>query len=141
MSTVLIYASTEAVRERIRLAIGRRPEPDIDPVTFLDAADGPAVVAAVDAGRADVCVLDGEAQPTGGLGVSRQLKNEIADCPPICVIIARPDDRWLATWSQADEVVQHPVDPVDIAAAVARLLRQRASRPPAPAARRGLFAR
>ena len=44
-------------------------------------------------------VLDGEAQPAGGMGVCRQAKDEIHDCPPVLLIIGRPDDGWLATWS------------------------------------------
>ena len=38
----------------------------------------------------------------GGLGLARQLKNEIFDCPPIIVLTGRPQDSWLAAWSQAD---------------------------------------
>ena len=57
-------------------------------------------------------VLDGEAQPAGGMGVSRQAKDEIYNCPPVLLVIGRADDRWLATWSKADAVVSHPIDPV-----------------------------
>ena len=56
-------------------------------------------------------VLDGEAQPAGGMGVCRQAKDEIYNCPPVLLIIGRPDDGWLATWSRADAVVSHPIDP------------------------------
>src|ERR671932_800570 len=49
----------------------------------LECSTGEEVVAAVDRGGVDVCLLDGEAQPTGGLALSRQLKAEIADCPDI----------------------------------------------------------
>ena len=69
------------------------------------------MIAAVDAGGLDLLVLDGEAQPTGGLGLAKQVKDEIADCPPTLVLIARRDDRWLAEWSLADAVVPLPVDP------------------------------
>jgi hypothetical protein len=61
------------------------------------------------------------------MGISRQLKNEIADCPPICLVLARKVDRWLATWAQADADVAHPLDPVEAAATVAELLRRRAT--------------
>jgi hypothetical protein len=39
------------------------------------------------------------------------------------VLIGRPDDAWLATWSRADGAVSHPVDPLRLPAAVAALLR------------------
>ncbi|MGH3544711.1 MAG: hypothetical protein ACRDPW_02085, partial [Mycobacteriales bacterium] len=66
-----------------------------------------------------------EAWPTGGMGISRQLKNEISDCPPICLLVARQADRWLASWSQADAVIAHPADPIATARTVADLLRAR----------------
>jgi hypothetical protein len=58
------------------------------------------------------------------MGVSRQLKNEIDDCPPIIVTVRRRDDRWLATWSQADAVLVHPLDPLTAAETVADVLRR-----------------
>ena len=75
-------------------------------------------------------VLDGEAQPAGGMGVCRQAKDEIYDCPPVLLIIGRADDGWLATWSRADAVVSHPIDPAALAQALAGLMRQRAAGAP-----------
>ena len=66
-----------------------------------------------------------EAQPTGGIGLCRQLKNEITNCPPIVIAIRRKDDRWLATWSQADAVLVHPLDPLAAAETVADVLRNK----------------
>ena len=57
-------------------------------------------------------MLDGEATPIGGLGLCRQLKNEIFHCPPILVLTGGPQDGWLAAWSQADLAVPHPLDPI-----------------------------
>jgi DNA-binding response OmpR family regulator len=81
----------------------------------------------LDAGGAEVMILDGEAQPAGGMGVSRQAKDEIYNCPPVLLIIGRADDGWLATWSLADAVISHPIDPVALASALAGLMRQRAA--------------
>ena len=82
------------------------------------------MVRLVDSTDIDLLVLDGEAQPTGGMGVSRQLKNEIDDCPPVIVTVRRRDDRWLATWSQADAVLVPPLDPLTAAETVADVLRR-----------------
>ena len=68
----------------------------------------------MDAGGIDLAILDGEAVP-GGMGLCRQLKDEILRCPPILVLIGRPDDAWLATWSRADGAVSHPIDPIRLA--------------------------
>ena len=57
------------------------------------------------------------------MGLSRQLKNEIAQCPPLIVSVQRRDDRWLAVWSQADAVIVHPLNPLVAAETVAEVLR------------------
>jgi hypothetical protein len=44
----------------------------------------------------------------------------------VLLVIARADDRWLATWSQADAVISHPIDPVALARELATLMRSRA---------------
>ncbi len=122
--TVLVFSHRPEVRESITMAIGRRPAPDLGRVRFIEAGGIAEVLAAVDGGDVDLAILDGEAQPTGGMGVSRQLKNEITDCPPIVVTVRRRDDRWLATWSQADAVLVHPLDPLTAAETVADVLRR-----------------
>ena len=123
--TVLVYSDDATVRDTVRTAVGRRPAPDLGRVEWLECATGPQVVEAVDRGGIDLCVLDGEAWPTGGMGLAKQMKDELDDCPPTLVLIARRDDAWLATWSQADAVVAHPIDAPELTAAAARLLRGR----------------
>lgn len=131
--TVLVFSDDPAVREQVRLAVGPRPASDLQ-VGYVDAASQEEVLLAVDRGGVDLCVLDGEAWPTGGMGVCRQLKMEVRDCPPCLVITARHDDHWLARWSQADGVLTHPLDAFDAAAVVAALLRQRSGRRPSAGA-------
>ncbi|GAA2406650.1 hypothetical protein GCM10010191_13470 [Actinomadura vinacea] len=123
---VLVYSDDADTRAQIRLAIGRRPAADLPRVEFVERATQPAVVERLDEGGIDVVVVDGEAQPAGGLGVCRQAKDEVYDCPPVLAIIARRDDGWLATWSRADKVVGLPLDPMALAGAVADLMRRRA---------------
>ena len=43
------------------------------------------------------------------------------------LVIGRPDDGWLATWSRADAVVSHPIEPVALAEALAGLMRDLAA--------------
>lgn len=123
--TILVYSDDRSTREKVRLAIGRRPAADLPKVEFFECATQPAVLKALDSGGIDVVVLDGEAAPYGGLGLARQLKDEIYRCPPVLVLIGRPQDAWLATWSRAEAAVPHPLDPVAVATAVAGLMRQR----------------
>ncbi|MFC6085353.1 hypothetical protein [Sphaerisporangium aureirubrum] len=124
---VLVYSDDASTREKVRLAIGRRPAADVPLVEIVECATQPAVLKHLDSGTIDVAVLDGEAVPAGGMGISRQAKDEVYDCPPICLIIARRDDRWLADWSRADAVVAQPLDPMALAEAVAGLLRRRSA--------------
>ena len=124
--TVLLYSDDVDTRERVKMAIGRRPAPGLPRVEWLECATEPAVIAAVDAGRADVAILDGEATPAGGMGIARQLKDEIFRCPPTLVLTGRPQDAWLASWSNADAVVSRPIDPIELQAAVAAVLETRA---------------
>lgn len=126
--TVLVYSDDAGTRTKVRLAIGRRPAADLPRVELVECATEPAVLAALDKGGVDVAVLDGEAWPAGGMGICRQAKDEIYQCPPILVITGRRDDAWLATWSRADAAVAHPIDPVALANAVAELVRQRLRR-------------
>lgn len=125
---VLVYSHDRQVRQDVQLALGRRPAPDLPELAYVECATGPALIGLVDKGGFDLLILDGEATPAGGMGLARQLKDEIFDCPPILVLIARPHDAWLATWSRADAVSSHPINAVMLADAVAGLLRSRISK-------------
>ncbi|HJU96446.1 MAG TPA: hypothetical protein VJ644_00590 [Jiangellaceae bacterium] len=129
--TILVYSDDRTTREKVRLAVGRRPAADLPRVEFAECATAPAVLGSLDAGGVDVVVLDGEAAPVGGLGLARQIKDEIYRCPPVLVLIGRPQDAWLATWSRAEAAVPHPLDPVAVATAVAGLMRRRLATLPA----------
>jgi DNA-binding response OmpR family regulator len=122
---VLVYSDDANTRAQIRMAVGRRPAADLPRVEFVEIATQPAVVARLDEGDIGVAIVDGEAQPAGGLGVCRQAKDEVYDCPPVLALIARRDDGWLATWSRADAVVSLPIDPMALADALAGLMRHR----------------
>ncbi|MFG3382367.1 hypothetical protein [Streptomyces sp. NPDC047999] len=126
-ATVLVYSDDANTREQVRLAAGRRPAADVPPVEFVECATLPAVLKALEQGGVDACVLDGETVPAGGMGVCRQIKDEIYDCPPVLLLMGRPQDAWLATWSRAEAAVTLPVEPVELAEALASLLRKRLS--------------
>ena len=106
-------------------AVGRRPAADVPRIDWLECTTSAQVIEQIDLGDIDLVILDGESQPTGGMGLARQFKYEIDDCPPILVVVARKDDRWLAAWSLADAVISAPLDPVEAAAVVAEQLRDR----------------
>jgi DNA-binding response OmpR family regulator len=127
---VMVYSDDRQVRQQVRLALGRRPSADLPMLDYVEVATLPVVIQEADTRTFDLLILDGEATPAGGLGVCRQLKDEIFHCPPILVIVGRPQDAWLATWSRADGVVSHPIDAVALADVTSRLLRRRADLAP-----------
>lgn len=121
--SVLLYSDDITTRDTVRAAVGRRPAKDVEVARWHECATGPAVISAVEEGGLDILILDGEAAKSGGMGLSRQLKNEIFECPPIIVLTGRAQDSWLAAWSQADLAVPHPLDPIALTNAVATLAR------------------
>jgi DNA-binding response OmpR family regulator len=122
---ILVYSDDVNTRQQVILALGRRPHPDLPEVTYVEVATEPVVIQNMDAGGIDLAVLDGEAVPAGGMGIAKQLKDEIYRCPPLLVLTGRPQDAWLATWSRADGAVSHPIDPIELAETVVALLRAR----------------
>lgn len=129
---IAIYSDDTSVRESVRKALGKRltselPENQIQEFATADSlklyALGKSSAGKV---KVDLFILDGEAVPEGGLGVARQLKDEIFNCPPIMVLVAREQDAWLAGWSRAEGVVTHPVDPFTLAKTALSVLRAKA---------------
>jgi DNA-binding response OmpR family regulator len=119
---VLLYSDDRTVREQVRLAVGPRLGADAPEIVWTEVATAAAVVASAEKRPFDLLVLDGEADKAGGMGLCRQLKNEIYDCPPVLVLTARPDDAWLASWPLADGVVSRPLDALVVQQAVAETL-------------------
>jgi DNA-binding response OmpR family regulator len=120
---VLVYSDDVTVRQQVILALGRRPHPDLPELEYVEVATGPVVLHNMGVGGIALAVLDGEAVPAGGIGVAKQLKDELDTCPPLVVLTGRPQDSWLASWSRAEATVAHPIDPLELAATVVGLLR------------------
>lgn len=121
--SVLLFSDDIATRDAVRVGVGRRPAKDVQIREWRECATAPAVVEAVESGAFDLVILDGETSPIGGLGVCRQIKNEIFECPPVIVLTGRPQDGWLASWSQAEAAVPHPLDPFVLATTIADVVR------------------
>ncbi|MEW2016745.1 hypothetical protein [Rhodococcus sp. NPDC076796] len=132
---VLVYSSNAATRAQVRSAVGTRPDPSLGDIEYVDIATAAVVIEHMDAGGVALAILDGESSPVGGLGLAKQLKDEILDCPPVLVLIGRPDDAWLAEWSRAEAAVPHPLDPIRLGRAVVDLLRQHSGRVGVPVSR------
>ena len=122
---VLVYSHDVNTRSQVVLALGPRPHPDLPRVDYVEVATEPMVMEHLDSGAIDLAILDGEAVPAGGMGIARQAKDEVFNCPPVLVLTGRVEDAWLGTWSRAEAAVPHPIDPMRLADVVVRLLRAR----------------
>jgi DNA-binding response OmpR family regulator len=120
---ILVYSNNAHTRERVMRALGRHLHPDLPELSYVEVATGPMVIRTMDEGGIDLAILDGEATPTGGMGIAKQLKDELENCPPLLVLTGRPDDAWLASWSRAEAAVPHPIDPIRLGDAVVSVLR------------------
>ncbi|BBZ45307.1 Rv3143 family two-component system response regulator [Mycobacterium parmense] len=120
---ILVYSDNAKTRQEVIRALGKHLHPELPELSYVEVATGPMVVRTMDEGGIDLAILDGEATPTGGMGIAKQLKDELATCPPILVLTGRPDDAWLANWSRAEAAVSHPIDPIVLGRTVLGLLR------------------
>ncbi|CAN2203161.1 hypothetical protein MCEMRE26_00801 [Candidatus Nanopelagicaceae bacterium] len=129
--SIVLYSDDSTVRQAVIGALGSRLAPDMAEHIVHEFATAPALRLFVDSKKPgseipiDLFILDGETVPEGGLGIARQLKDEVFNCPPVLVMTGRKADAWLAAWSRAEANVLHPVDPFTLAHTVADLLRAR----------------
>src|SRR5437763_17204155 len=87
-ATVLVYSSSATTRQRVLTALGSRPDPALE-LSYAEASTGREVVAICDEGNIDLAILNGEAAPTGGMGLARQLKDELDNPPPLLLLVGR----------------------------------------------------
>ena len=121
---IALYSDDSTVRASVISALGKQLDPNLAPHEIKEFATADALRLYVDSKKqVDLFVLDGEAVPEGGMGVGRQLKDEVFNCPPVLLITGRAQDNWLAAWSKAEATVTHPIDPFTIAAKCAALLK------------------
>jgi len=129
--SIVLYSDDSSVRQAIIGALGNRVAPDMAEHVIHEFATGAALRLFVDGKKRaadkpiDLFILDGESVPEGGLGIARQLNDEVFNCPPVLVITGRKADAWLAAWSRAEANVLHPIDPFTLSHTVADLLRTR----------------
>ncbi len=128
-SQIILYSDDSSVRQAIISALGKKVANDLGEHEVIEFATGAALRQYIERNgvdgkfKADLFILDGEAVPEGGMGIARQLKDEVFNCPPVLLITGRPQDAWLAAWSRAEASISHPVDPFTLASTVADILR------------------
>lgn len=123
---VVLFSDDVETRAAVRRAVGRRASKDTGLIEWLEVATAEAMFAAIAQGGYDLLVLDGETAKVGSFGLAREIKDTYFDAPPILLLVARPEDAWIAAWSQAEGIVPFPLRPAELADSVAALLREHA---------------
>ncbi|MDR2975116.1 MAG: response regulator [Propionibacteriaceae bacterium] len=117
---VLVYSDDRNVRSDVSDACGTTlAGADLE---IREAATQAAVLTELDKGDIDCCIFDGEATPSGGMGLCKQIHDEYAFCPPVLLLVAREADSWLAAWSLAEAVQPFPIDPLTLPKQVEELV-------------------
>jgi CheY-like chemotaxis protein len=125
---VLVYSDRPQTRDAVTTAVGTCAAADLAPIEWVEVATHAAAVARVEQGGLALLVLDGETGKAGGIGLCRQLEDEVRGCPPVLVLLGRPEDRWLASSADPDAMITGLADPMELQEAVVRLLRASARR-------------
>lgn len=118
---ILLVSNDAQVRQQVKTALLGR-----EGVSFFEVSTPQRALQQLDdEGPWDIVVGDNDMAPTGGFYLAREVKARGQmgrDMPPVVLLLARRDDRWLSNWSQADAYVLKPLDPFDLAEVVESLV-------------------
>ncbi|MGH8905098.1 MAG: hypothetical protein ACRD0K_00920 [Egibacteraceae bacterium] len=121
---ILLVSTHEHVTAHVTAALLGTPD-----VEFIEVSTPQRALARLDRGESyDIIVADNDTWPTGGFALSREIQARRQmgqDVPPVLLLLAREQDRWLSNWSQADAYILKPPDPFDLAETVQALVDQR----------------
>ena len=119
---VLLVATDDRVRTQVKSALLGMPD-----VQFTDVGTPQLALRLIDdEGGFDIVISDNDTRPAGGFYLAREVKARVqmgvTDLPPVVLLLAREQDRWLSDWSQADAYMTKPVDPFDLSEVVEALV-------------------
>jgi DNA-binding response OmpR family regulator len=113
---VLVVSEDVAERRRAVSALMLHADADVVEATSAEEARRLLIV---DRETFDVLVVDGDMAPRGGFAVLYDLRARAdlsgADAVPSLVLTSRDQDRWLAGWAGANDVLRKPVSPFVLA--------------------------
>jgi DNA-binding response OmpR family regulator len=121
---ILLVSGDPRVTMQVTTALLGTPDVEVVEVHLPEQA-----LELLDAGSDfDVLVADNDTWPTGGFALSREVKARLAmgkNMPPVLLLLARDQDRWLSDRSGADAYIRKPVDPFDLAETLRTLVEKR----------------
>lgn len=119
---LLVYSEDSALRETVIRAVGSRPGKGLPRARWTEAATAAGAQDKIHHGSFAAIVLDAETTKVSGMVLAKTLEQEEDMVPPIVMLVARPQDEWLARFSGAARCVALPVDPLALQEAIADLV-------------------
>ena len=121
-ASILLYSDNAKTRRAVRLAVGNAIGMRDVQIQWTEVATAEVAMGEAEASVFDLVICDNETAKLGGVGLIRQMRNELDWQPVALLIIARQQDAWLGAWSEADGAIMHPIDPFELRQMVAEML-------------------
>ena len=121
-TSILVYSDDSRTRSEVRSSVGLRAAKGMPEIAWKEVATPDALMLEVRQGGCSLMILDAEAPKLGGMGLGKTVHDEVDPSIPFILLVARPQDEWLARWSGAARTLIYPIDPRKLSATVAELL-------------------
>lgn len=121
---ILLYSDNRNVRREVIDSLGVRLGANMPKISWTEAATWQGAELKVREGKFDLMILDAEASKLGGIGLGMKIRDEINPDIPYIVLIARPQDEWLARVAKPAAVLFCPVNPRELAVTVREVLKK-----------------
>ena len=121
--TVLVFSDDSTRRRAVIEGVGLKPDKGLPEIKWVEAATADGVATKYKEVNPSVLVLDSETVKEGGMAVARDLKTQVGAEEPMVLLVARPQDKWLADWAGAAAIVYDPLDPMDLQVALSKAIR------------------
>jgi CheY-like chemotaxis protein len=126
---VLLVSPDPRSRELMRLVVRGIERRTGDPIRFLEATNGDEGAHIALRERPDAIVAEELASRAGAFSLARTVRDRPDPYDGVIVVLlARPQDAWLARWSGADAWLAPPVDPFQLTDRLMELVDQRAAK-------------
>lgn len=119
---ILVYSDNRDTRGDVMRAVGRRVGKGMTEIRWTESATYEGAYMKIQENKYDLLILDGEAAKLGGIGLGKMVRDEIYPNMPFIILIARPQDEWLARVSKPNGILPFPVDAKALSQEVARVL-------------------
>ncbi|XCB29967.1 hypothetical protein RQN30_00335 [Arcanobacterium hippocoleae] len=119
---ILVYSDNRLIREDVMRAVGKQAAANLPEIRFTEAATWEGAELKVQEQKFDLLILDAETPKLGGIGLGMKIRDEIDPNVPYIVLIARPQDDWLARVAKPKAILSYPIDARALSSAVAKVL-------------------